>query len=98
MAMIKVTSEDLQSASGTLMQGSNEISDRLTSMKNLVTNLVGGDWQGAASGKFNELFDQWNVSAADLQRALSGISQLLGNAASAYAETESQIAQSMNQG
>lgn len=98
MSLIKVTSEDLSNASNQLIQGSNEIDSRLSSMKNLIDGLVGSDWQGAASAQFNSLYTQWHTSAGQLQQALQGIAQLLGNAATAYAETEQQIQQSMSQG
>lgn len=96
MGLIKVTSEDLASASAYLTSGSQEIDGQLASMRNRVQSLVGSDWQGAASSSFDSLYQQWNTSAANLREALDGISRLLANAASAYATTEQQIQQSMH--
>ena len=98
MAMIKVTSEDLANASAQLSSGSQEIDSHLTAMRNLVQSLVGSDWQGMASSSFEQLYAQWNTSAASLREALDGISALLAKAATAYASTEQQIQQSMTQG
>jgi WXG100 family type VII secretion target len=94
--MIKVTSEDLASTAAQLSRGSQEIDAQLSSMRNLVQSLVASDWQGAASSAFDGLYQQWNTSAASLREALDGISKLVANAATAYANTEQQIQQSMH--
>jgi WXG100 family type VII secretion target len=96
MSLIRVTSEDLASAAAQLSTGSQEIDTQLTGMHNLVESLVSSDWQGAASSSFESLYQQWNTSAANLRQALDGISKLLANAATAYANTEQQIQQSMH--
>lgn len=96
MALIKVTSEDLANASAQLSSGSQEIDTQLNTMHNLVQELVSSDWQGAASSSFESLYQEWNVSAANLRQALEGISKLLAQAASAYSSTEQQIQQSMH--
>lgn len=93
--MIKVTSEELASTSAQLTAGSQEIQSQLASMHNLVQSLVDADWQGAASVSFQSLFQEWNMSATNLQQSLQGIAQLLAGAGAAYGETESQIQQSM---
>ena len=87
MSGIKVTSEDLHTLSGQVSGGSTTIQDQLTRLQNQVTGVVGGDWQGLASGQFNALYDEWNKSAAGLQDAL--------NAATQYQQTEDGIASSM---
>ncbi len=96
MALIKVTSEDLANASSQLNSGSQEIDTQLNTMHSLVQELVSSDWQGAASSSFENLYQEWNVSAANLRQALEGISKLLAQAASTYSATEQQIQQSMH--
>jgi WXG100 family type VII secretion target len=96
MALIKVTSEDLASAAAQLSMGSQEIDSHLAGMRNLIQSLVASDWMGAASSSFDALYQQWNISAANLREALDGVSKLLANAATAYASTEQQIQQSMH--
>jgi WXG100 family type VII secretion target len=96
MAVIKVTSEDLANASAQLSSGSQEIDTHLSSMHNLVQELVNSDWQGAASTSFESMYHEWDVSAANLRQALDGISKLLAQAATTYADTEQQISQSMH--
>jgi WXG100 family type VII secretion target len=96
MALIKVTSEDLANASAQLSSGSQEIDNHLSAMHNQVQELVNSDWQGAASSSFEGLYHEWDVSAANLRQALDGIAKLLAQAATAYADTEQQIQQSMH--
>jgi WXG100 family type VII secretion target len=95
MSGIKVTSEDLHTLSGQVSGGSTTIQDQLTRLQGQVTGVVGGDWQGMASGQFNALYDEWNKSAAGLKDALDGIAKLLQNAATQYQQTEDGIANSM---
>ncbi len=96
MALIKVTSEDLANASAQLSSGSQEIDNHLSAMHSQVQELVNSDWQGAASSSFESLYHEWDVSAANLRQALDGIAKLLAQAATAYADTEQQIQQSMH--
>jgi 6 kDa early secretory antigenic target len=95
MSLIKVTSEDLHSLSSNVQSGSNSIQDQLSRMQSEVLGVVGADWQGAASGQFHQLWDEWQRSAAGLKDALDGISRLLGNAGTQYQQTEDAIRTSM---
>ena len=96
MGLIRVTAEDLTNTATQLSRGSQEIESQLTALRNLVQGLVASDWQGAASSAFDGLYQQWNTSAAGLREALDGMSRLVANAATAYANTEQQIQQSMH--
>ena len=95
MSLIKVTSEELHTLSTNVQTGSNSIQDQLSRMQGEVLSVVGGEWQGAASGQFHSLWDEWQRSAAGLKDALDGISRLLGNAATQYQTTEDAIRTSM---
>ena len=59
--------------------------------------LVGGDWAGQAQQRFTALWEEWQRSAQGLKHALDGISQLMGQAGTAYAQAETQIASSFQQ-
>jgi WXG100 family type VII secretion target len=96
MSLIKVTSEELHTLSSNVMSGSNNIQDQLSRMQGEVLAVVGGEWQGAASGQFHTLYDEWNRSAAGLKDALDGISRLLANAGTQYQTTEDAIRSSMH--
>jgi WXG100 family type VII secretion target len=95
MGTLKVTSEELESLSREIATGSDSIQQQLSRMHSAVQPLVGGDWEGAASTRFNELWEEWNRSAAGLKDSLDGISSLLRNAGQAYAQTEDQVRSSM---
>jgi WXG100 family type VII secretion target len=89
---IKVTPEQLQTLSHQVSVGSGEIDQQLGSLQNVVAPLVGGDWAGQAQAQFNSLWDEWHRSATSLKQALDGISQLMTNAGTAYAQAEQSIA------
>ena len=95
MPAINVTSEQLQSVSSQLQRGSDDVSQQLSAMEAQVKALVDADWTGAASDSFRSLWDQWHTGAAQVREALDGISQMLGQAARTYADTESQLAQQL---
>lgn len=91
---IKVTPEQLHQLSGNVQRGSGEIDGTLSSLSGQIAPLVGGDWAGAASQQFTALWDRWQHAANDLNSALQGISRLLANAGTSYAEAEQAIATS----
>ena len=91
MADIRVTSDSLSGVSNQLSSGSQSIESQLQNLKGLVDGLVGGDWSGAASQSFQELYSQWDQSAIQLKESLQGISELLSQAALSYEESENSI-------
>lgn len=95
MPAIKVTSEQLQTVSSQLNAGSEEVSQQMASMESKVKSLVDADWNGAASDSFRDLWDKWHKGAADVKEALTGISQMLGQAARTYQDTEDQLARQL---
>lgn len=92
---ITVTSEDLHNLSGQVSQGSAQIQDQLNALRNQVTAVVGTSWQGAASGQFHQLYEEWQQGAAQVKQALDGISKLLSTAGQQYQQTEDAIKSSM---
>lgn len=94
MAEIKVTSESISSVANQLSSGAGEIESQLSNLKSLVSGLVAGDWGGAASQSFMELYEQWDTAALQLKESLQGISDHLAKTALAYEESESNISSS----
>jgi WXG100 family type VII secretion target len=92
MAGIKVTPEQLQQLSGNVARGSSDIDATLNGLRSQIAPLVGGDWAGQASAQFTALWEQWQQNARGLNEALAGISGLLAQAGSSYAQAEQQIA------
>jgi WXG100 family type VII secretion target len=95
MSFIKVTAEELDSLSAQLIKAAGLIDSENQTAMGQVNGLVGAGWQGAASGQFHELFNNWKTGADQVHKSLTGISQLLSHAATAYRDTEQQIASSM---
>ncbi len=95
MPAIKVTSEQLDSVSKQLQTGSEDVSQQLRSMESQVKGLVDADWQGAASDSFRDMWDKWHTGAAQVKEALDGISQMVGQAATTYRDTEEQLTRQM---
>ena len=58
MADIKVTSESLSGVANQLASGATSIESQLSNLKSLGQGLIAGDWGGAASQSFNELYEQ----------------------------------------
>jgi 6 kDa early secretory antigenic target len=91
-----VTAEQLEALSGTMAKAAGEIAGAHQALKNQLQPLFGSDWKGMASGRFTQLYEQFDQSATKLNEALQGIAQLLGAAGRSYAQAESQIAQSFS--
>ena len=81
MDPVKITPEDLASASAQLSTGSQEIRSQLSTLGDTVQALARSDWQGAELSTFGSLCQQWNTAAANLREALDGLSMLLANCA-----------------
>ncbi len=94
---IQVTPEQLHDASAKLSGGASAIESTLGDLSNRVSSL-GAEWAGQASGRFQELYAQWQQGAQQLREALMGISQLTAQAGSAYAQSEEAIAASFGRG
>jgi WXG100 family type VII secretion target len=93
MSGIRVTPEQLASMSSRVGSGSASIEGELRSLANLLAPL-GSDWAGMAQQRFQVLWAEWQKSAEGLHMALTGISQLLGQAGASYADAVRQIAAS----
>ncbi len=93
MSGIKVTPEQLASLSSRVSTGSASIESELRSLATTLAPL-GSDWAGVAQQRFQALWNEWQKSAEGLHNALSGVSQLLSQAGTSYAEAERQIASS----
>jgi WXG100 family type VII secretion target len=95
MALIRVTSENLQTTSTRLTSGSAELEGSLAQLKGLVDSM-GAEWQGAGSQAFAQLYDQFNTAGLQLRESLAGIATMLSQAAAHYQESEDQVASSFS--
>jgi len=93
MAGIRVTPEQLATMSGRVASGASSIDGELSALAGALAPL-GGDWAGVAQQRFEALWSEWQRSARGLHEALTGISQLLSQAGTHYADAETAIAAS----
>jgi 6 kDa early secretory antigenic target len=91
MSGIRVTPEQLAALSARVSSGAGHIEGELTGLASSLAPL-GSDWAGIAQQRFEVLWAEWQRSARTLHDALSGISLLLAQAGSHYAEAEQAIA------
>lgn len=96
MTYLKVTAEELHQVAGQLTATAGNVTAENARALGQVNGLVGQGWEGAASGEFQRLFQQWKTSADQLIESLNGISQLLNSAGTAYSDTEQSVARSMS--
>jgi 6 kDa early secretory antigenic target len=95
MPGIRVTPEQLASMSGRVSSGAAHIEGELTGLAGALAPL-GADWAGVAQQRFEALWAEWQRGARTLHDALSGVSALLAQAGTHYAEAEQAIAGSFN--
>jgi WXG100 family type VII secretion target len=93
MTNILVTPEQLQSVAAQLNAGAANIESQLGQLAAQVAPLQ-SEWRGVAQAQFEALWAEWQRSAAGIQHALHGISQLTAAAGAGYADTEQAIAAS----
>jgi WXG100 family type VII secretion target len=91
---LKVTSDQLISLSGSLKTGAESVQQQLDTMRRQIEPLA-HDWEGAASGSFQQLWTEWQTGAKQVHDALDGITKQLKSAGEAYARTEADIKSSM---
>lgn len=93
MTNIRVTPEQLNTLSGRVNGSAGSLDSEMRALSAALAPL-GSDWAGVAQARYTELWNQWQTSAQQLNQALQGIGQLLGQAGSSYAQAEQAIAAS----
>lgn len=95
MGFTKVTTEELHGVSNQLLSSAGVIDGENSRSMGQVNALVGAGWEGAASGQFQVLFQEWKQGADQTHHALTNISALLSGAGTVYADTEAAVQKSM---
>ena len=95
MGRLAVTSDELKSKGGMLNQGSIQVQSELDNMRKQLEPLH-ASWEGAASGGFQQMWNEWETAAKNLKMALDGISRLLTQAGTTYQDAEDAIKRSMS--
>jgi WXG100 family type VII secretion target len=88
---LTVDSQVLNDQARDVTDAASDIDGRLKSVTAQV-NALQANWQGAASDKFQSLWQEWQTGATQLLEAMTGIGDFLRQAATAYEETEANIA------
>ncbi|MFP3714527.1 WXG100 family type VII secretion target [Puerhibacterium puerhi] len=94
MANMNVTYEELNSTADQLTQGQAQLEDTLNMLQTQVNNLVASGFQtDAASGAFQQSYDDFTNGAKQTIAGLEGMSQFLKQAATTLQDVDSQLAQ-----
>lgn len=92
MVDVRVSSEAVEEASSRVATMVEEFAARRALCTQTVSALVSGPWTGEAASTFHAGWAEWADGALKVSEALSGISTLLAEAATQYAETEGRVA------
>lgn len=91
MSEIHVTFESLQAMQTRVQQEGMEIGDRLRGLLAEVRALVGDAWRGQAAVGFETYFSTAHEGWREIETALAGVAQTLGDISTAYSEQETYI-------
>ena len=91
MAQFTVSSESMSEVSTRLTAGAVDLQTHLAALKSRV-DALGGEWEGAGSSAFGELYAEFTSAGQRLDASLQGIAGMLGRAAEHYAASEAQVA------
>ncbi len=92
-ANLNVTYEAMESEATALINGKEQITQQLQTLKSRIENLVSNGFvTDQASGAFNEMYQNFTNSASNTISALDGIANGLRSMANAMRETDSQMA------
>lgn len=90
VSSIVVTSEGLRSQSARVTNGATQVDDTVRILTSEISALA-GEWQGAASSSFQDMYQQWQSGAAQCIEAMRSIAVFLDQAATTYETAEEQI-------
>lgn len=96
MANINVTYDELQRVATQIDAGRDTLNQQLQDLNRVVDELVASGFQtDAASGAYNEQFDQYSTNTTKAIEALTGFAEFLRQAANALQETDTQLSNSI---
>jgi len=85
----------MDAAKGHVLQVNSEIQTALSSLMSRLEPLASA-WLGGAATSFQQVKTNWNANARQLNDALRGIAELLGQARVTYSTTDEQEQSSFN--
>jgi WXG100 family type VII secretion target len=97
MPNLNVTYQDMHDAASRLSQGEDDIKSQLTQLKSLIDSLVSGGYvTDKSSVAFNNSYQEFNNGATQTISGLTGMASYLNAAANALEQTDSDLANSLN--
>ncbi|ONI83926.1 WXG100 family type VII secretion target [Saccharothrix sp. ALI-22-I] len=84
---IKVDFAALSGAAGDIQGQASKIESELENLKARLSPVI-AQWEGAASGTYQDAQNRWNESAAGLQQVLAQIGSAVASATDAYQAAE----------
>lgn len=96
MPNMNVSYSDLLNEANALLQGKEEINQQLSHLRTRIANLVSSGFvTDAASGAYNQAYEQFNMGATQTIGALDQLAANLQTVANTLQETDAQLAQQM---
>lgn len=97
MANLNVTYEEMRTTAGQLVQGKDEIQQRLSELQNAVDRLVASGYSTDLSGPaFQDQYNNFTTGTKQAVDALEGLSKFLISAADALQSTDESLANALN--
>lgn len=92
MANLNVTYDELTRVAGLIDSGRDALNQQMQDLGRAVDELISNGFQtDAASGAYNEQFDDYTVKTTQAIEALTGFAEFLRQAASSMQETDNQL-------
>jgi len=97
MANVNVTYEQMESEASQLVSEKDDIQSKLSALRARIQNLTeSGFVTDQASGKFNQMYEQFTQDADRTIEVLTYISNYLNNTANVMRDTDAQLASAIN--
>jgi WXG100 family type VII secretion target len=94
MGELRVEPAVLSATCQSLSGAAEHLLSRLRSLDGSVTDMA-TRWQGLSGGAYADAWQQWHGGAAEVERALSIMAKLLGEAAHGFESNETAAAQAL---
>ena len=93
MANVHVTYAEMQSAATRLASGKEQISGDLAGLQTMINQLVAAGYVTDTSSKaFEQSYSEFTQGASKMMEGLTGMASYLNSAATAFQETDTQLA------
>ena len=98
MANLNVSYQDMHNEAQALRSGQQQITDQLNQLRSRIANLISSGFvTDAASGAFNQTYEQFSNSATTTISTLDTLASTLQQIANTLQETDTQLAQQIGQ-